>query len=148
MLSQSLARRTPTHVRALSSLSGSSNSSSINNNNDYGSFLIAFFGLGFVTASTVLLPSHVTLADAEPPAVNTKEEISLEEISKNDNKSHGTPCFTHFNGKVYNLTSFIESHPGGKEKIKLACGTKEGVKVWWEIYRQHFDAKVRKKWLV
>lgn len=43
--------------------------------------------------------------------------------SKNDVAKHGSAddCWTIISGSVYNLTSFIPSHPGG-EQIVQACG--------------------------
>jgi len=40
----------------------------------------------------------------------------------------------HLKGKVYDITTFIASHPGGSEKIKLAAG--KGVEPFWALYKQ------------
>jgi len=32
-------------------------------------------------------------------------------------------CWTAINGKVYNLTAWIDQHPGGPEAILSLCGT-------------------------
>jgi len=31
-------------------------------------------------------------------------------------------CWSSINGKVYNLTNWISSHPGGPNKIIMICG--------------------------
>ena len=35
------------------------------------------------------------------------------------------------------MTNFINSHPGGKDKILLAAG--KGVEPYWIVYRQHLN---------
>lgn len=47
-----------------------------------------------------------------------------------DVAQHGTStdCWTAVNGKVYNVTEFIPSHPGGKAIVK-ACG-KDGTSLF------------------
>jgi cytochrome b involved in lipid metabolism len=39
--------------------------------------------------------------------------------------THATPtdCWTTISGRVYNLTPFIASHPGGVARIVALCGT-------------------------
>jgi cytochrome b involved in lipid metabolism len=44
--------------------------------------------------------------------------FSLEEVAKHDNKND---CYMALNGKVYNPTEFINSHPGGGEILE-GCG--------------------------
>jgi sulfite oxidase len=39
---------------------------------------------------------------------------------------------------VYDISSFLSSHPGGKDKISLACG--KNVENFWNLYRQHYDS--------
>lgn len=48
-----------------------------------------------------------------------------------DVASHGSQssCYTAIRGSVYDLTSFIEKHPGGAENIISICG-KDGTKAF------------------
>jgi hypothetical protein len=38
---------------------------------------------------------------------------------------------------VYDVTEFVESHPGGSEKLMLAAGGQ--LEPFWNLYRQHYD---------
>lgn len=42
-----------------------------------------------------------------------------------DVSAHAEPasCWTAINGKVYDVTSFINQHPGGDQRILSLCGT-------------------------
>ena len=43
---------------------------------------------------------------------------SIEEVKKHTSKKS---LWTHFRGDVYDITKFIDNHPGGKDKIMLAA---------------------------
>ena len=56
------------------------------------------------------------------PAENVPEQtsgISKEEVSKH---ADATSCYTIISDKVYDLTSWINKHPGGKQAILSICG--------------------------
>ena len=40
-----------------------------------------------------------------------------------------------YKNKVYDITKFIDNHPGGKDKIMLASG--KGLEPYWNVYKQH-----------
>jgi cytochrome b involved in lipid metabolism len=45
--------------------------------------------------------------------------LSLDEVSKHANK---TSCYTIINSNVYDLTTWIDKHPGGPQRILSICG--------------------------
>jgi cytochrome b involved in lipid metabolism len=45
--------------------------------------------------------------------------LSAQEVAKHNSASD---CWSVVNGNVYNLTSYIQSHPGGQSVIKNICG--------------------------
>lgn len=51
---------------------------------------------------------------------------------------HKTPearIWVTFKGGVYDITEFVENHPGGKDKIMLAAG--KSIEPFWRLYQQH-----------
>lgn len=41
---------------------------------------------------------------------------------------------------VYDITKFIQNHPGGADKIVMAAG--KSVEPFWRIYRQHYNSNL------
>lgn len=56
---------------------------------------------------------------ATPIAGSTDTSYTMVQVA-----THKTPadCWAAVNGKVYNLTSFIQKHPGGDQAILSLCG--------------------------
>ena len=64
--------------------------------------------------------------------------FTREEISKRDGKRGAT--WVTYKDQVYDITEFVNAHPGGAQKIKLAAGA--SVEPFWRIYKQHLDPAV------
>ncbi|XP_043266348.1 sulfite oxidase, mitochondrial [Colletes gigas] len=58
---------------------------------------------------------------------------TLEEVSKHDNKE--ASVWVTFKQGVYDITDFIEKHPGGPSKIIMAAGS--SVEPFWGIFANH-----------
>ena len=59
-------------------------------------------------------------APVTPTPVATKDSgISMAEVQKHNS---ATDCWSVINGQVYDLTSYVGSHPGGASLIKAICG--------------------------
>lgn len=60
------------------------------------------------------------VASVPTPVAPTAGKYTSIEVAK-----HNSPadCWTIVNGSVYNLTSWINQHPGGAGAIKALCGT-------------------------
>lgn len=52
-------------------------------------------------------------------APNTTKQITWQQIKKNNKSSS---CWTVINRKVYNVTPWINQHPGGASRILGLCG--------------------------
>lgn len=51
---------------------------------------------------------------------NIPSGISLADLAKHNKESD---CWVAYSGKVYDITSFLPMHKGGKEKLIPLCGT-------------------------
>jgi sulfite oxidase len=65
-----------------------------------------------------------------------KEELllSTEELKKYNNPND--KILVSYKENIYNITDFINLHPGGSEKIMLAAGN--SIDEYWKIYPQHY----------
>ena len=51
--------------------------------------------------------------------ISTTPSYTLAEVSQHNNE---TSCWTVIDGKIYDITSYIYSHPAGVNKILQGCG--------------------------
>jgi sulfite oxidase len=66
------------------------------------------------------------------------KSFTPEEIKKHNNLDKGV--WVTYKGDVYNVTNFVNSHPGGNEKLMQAAGGP--VEPYWNIYQQHYNQEV------
>lgn len=67
--------------------------------------------------TNIKIVPKVTIPTVSKPVSATSYAQS--ELSKHNNQ---TSCWTAINGKIYDITSFISSHPAGVQKILQGCG--------------------------
>lgn len=90
---------------------------------------LALLGVGFLLLNTndnsVDQPQKASepevqsqTSEAEVTAPNENQIYSLEEVSKHADRND---CWLALHGKVYNVTEFISSHPGGNAILE-GCG--------------------------
>lgn len=72
-----------------------------------------------IGAAAVIGGSSFLGAAAVHAKPNTTKQITFAQVKKN-NKS--TSCWTVVNRKVYNVTKWINQHPGGASRIQGLCG--------------------------
>jgi len=63
---------------------------------------------------------------------------SDEEIKKHNTEKD---AWVSYKGNVYNITKFLDMHPGGKDKIMMAAG--KPIEPFWEIYQQHYSSEIQ-----
>lgn len=65
--------------------------------------------------------SKSNTGSTQPPAVapSTAKTFTMAQVSAHNTK---TNCYTAINGSVYDLTPFINQHPGGVAAISSLCG--------------------------
>jgi cytochrome b involved in lipid metabolism len=95
--------------------------------------LVVVLSLGFILKGSELISSRDMDNDSDSLEMNetgnnsqssvlnvdTSKKFSLSEISKHNTRSD---CWSSINGKVYDLTSWIDEHPGGSDRILGICG--------------------------
>ena len=71
-----------------------------------------------------------------------KKHLNKNFYTDEDIKKHNTEndAWVSYKGSVYNITPFIDSHPGGKDKIMEAAG--KPLEPYWELYQQHYTQDV------
>ena len=67
------------------------------------------------TPSTQVTPSTQSTA----PAENTSKTFTMTEVASHNSASS---CYTAVNGSVYDVTNWINQHPGGAGAILSMCG--------------------------
>jgi sulfite oxidase len=92
-------------------------------------------GGGILSTSSLYL-----LNDDDTPCILDQDfghrplkKYTYEEISKHTSKENG--IWVTYKDSVFDITDFINNHPGGKDKIMLAAG--KGIEPYWDIYKQH-----------
>lgn len=91
--------------------------------------IAAILIIGIVLVVWMLLPAKAVApyytATSTPVVTGTTTAYSMADIAKHANRSD---CWTAVAGKVYDVTTFIPSHPGGEEIVKV-CG-KDGTRLF------------------
>ena len=104
----------------------------------------AFLAVGLASASgdASSAQPHTGLAlRREPRGVLDRRNEAVftsTEVSKNNTAES---CLVTFGDDVYDVTEFIDAHPGGKDRIMMAAGA--AVDPFWAIYQQHMTPEVR-----
>lgn len=67
-----------------------------------------------------------------------EKQFTYEEVSKHNSLDKN--IWVTYKKNVYDITKFIQYHPGGKDKIMLAAG--KDLEPYWNIYRQHLNEDI------
>lgn len=73
-------------------------------------------------ATSKITPSNspISLSNPSPTQIpNSNISLTTSEVAKH---STAQDCWTIVSGKVYNVTSYINSHPGGSQAVMSICG--------------------------
>jgi len=118
--------------------------------------VFAFAGLGLLCGAELWRLSNKSSCDVAPEDDDDEADITPEERKKlpAPGKSDGLPIYTRadvakhtrvedkvwvtYKDGVYDITEFIEGHPGGESKILMAAG--KSVDPYWNVYQQHFNS--------
>lgn len=73
-----------------------------------------------VSASPTMTPAPTPTATPTPTSSGTPAGYTMEQVKINNTS---TKCWSVIDSKVYDLTNWIKSHPGGQGAIISLCGT-------------------------
>ncbi|XP_065175205.1 sulfite oxidase-like [Sycon ciliatum] len=91
---------------------------------------------GVGLAAYLVLKKQPTSHAASKPIAR---EFSLQDVAEHNSLDKGV--WVTYGENVYDVTSFVESHPGGMDKIMLAAG--RDLQVFWSLYAIHQSDEVR-----
>eukprot|EP01059_Diplonema_ambulator_P011008 TRINITY_DN20994_c0_g1_i2.p1 TRINITY_DN20994_c0_g1~~TRINITY_DN20994_c0_g1_i2.p1 ORF type:complete len:528 (+),score=170.87 TRINITY_DN20994_c0_g1_i2:43-1626(+) len=102
--------------------------------------MLAGFGTGayaYTHAKTHKPPTDVYVVPKEAGARRSGlQDYTLDEVRKHNG---GDSIWVTFKDGVYDITDFVEAHPGG-EKILLAAGG--SIEPFWQIYQVHRESSI------
>ncbi|KAG7373502.1 oxidoreductase [Nitzschia inconspicua] len=156
------SRRRFLDIRPISTVTSSSPWTHSNNDNKSSHALsgVAAAMVVAMAASFSMTHDSFTAADASKTAINrrwTPTEVAREDFDEmvsehestqsklpvftsdqvaENNGDDGKPIWVSYGGFCYDITEFVQNHPGGSEKILMAAGS--ALEPYWHIYRQHF----------
>ena len=73
----------------------------------------------------------------DPPPRPDLPTYSIDDVAEHCDESS---LWYTFRGAVYDLTFFINGHPGGTPRLLMAAG--QDLEPYWEVYRQHLRGHV------
>ncbi|RYG65742.1 hypothetical protein EON64_11290, partial [archaeon] len=98
-----------------------------------GRFWMVFLA---ITASSINVA--VAEGDSSTPYIRRSEVAA--------HKTKDTGIWVLYKDGVYDVTSFVTNHPGGKDKIMLAAG--DDIEPYWNVYRQHYNSPLPRELLI
>ena len=96
--------------------------------------IISTFSLTSIFPLSVYNLKNYCLEEKE---VKCPISITQKELLKYNNKERG--IWISYKDSIYDITNFVENHPGGIDKIMLAAG--KPLEPYWNQYRQHIEKK-------
>ena len=90
-----------------------------------------------MTKYNKLLLSNILIGIGGYFLYKQKTNLYHNKFTYDDVKLHNkdSDVWVTYKNNVYDITKFINNHPGGKSKIMLAAGT--AIDPYWNIYKQH-----------
>src|SRR6478609_7702531 len=92
--------------------------------------------IGFVVASCGL--SWVYFKRTRQSVFENDKRFTVDEILKHNNREDG--IWVTRGDSVYDISSFVDNHPGGIDKILLAAG--KSIDPFWKIFSIHHSSYV------
>lgn len=87
----------------------------------------------------ILLGSGALLGSGCFYNMNKKKYYTIEELEEHNKEGD---IWVEHKRKIYNVSDFVNNHPGGKDKILLAGGS--SITPYWNLYKQHNTPEIDK----
>lgn len=92
-----------------------------------------------VGVSAVFLKLFIDRLSPSECSTKKSQEFSREQVSKKKSKDAGG-IWVIYQNNVYDITDFVDNHPGGTSKIMLAAGS--NLEPYWDMYAIHKNDEV------
>ena len=99
----------------------------------------SFFTSSETTSSCAAGDTGVSSSSSSSSSSSEEQFFSRAEVAKHTTPETG--IWVTYKDGVYDITQFVEQHPGGAKRILLAAGS--SVDPFWKLYQQHFTNKVQ-----
>nr|BAU71142.1 sulfite oxidase [Parachlorella kessleri] len=83
------------------------------------------------------------MAPNMPAAEEALPEYERQEVAKHRSREDGGRVWVTYKDGVYDITEFVENHPGGAKRIMMAAGG--AIDPFWSMYQQHNTAQARRR---
>lgn len=121
------------------SILASTSINSNSNNKSWNSFYLLAGAIGLTAAG---LSTNQTYCDAEKPAPPGHPAAILPTISLEEfRKDRDGRIWVTMDGGVYDVTPFLDAHPGGAERIQMVHGS--DLQKFWQVYQLHDRPHIR-----
>ena len=90
--------------------------------------------MNFVKNNFLKISSGISISVGTYYYFNRTPQYTYQEVRQSKK------LLTTYENNVYDITDFVTSHPGGKQKIMLAANTQ--LEPYWNLYKQHFKPEV------
>jgi cytochrome b involved in lipid metabolism len=81
--------------------------------------IILLIGVLIFTIKNMYAPRYATDAEGTSSSTVNMQSYTRMDVSAHENAAS---CYSSINGNVYDLTDWINKHPGGPLKILMLCG--------------------------
>jgi len=102
-------------------------------------FAVTSAGVGYTVISRSSSDTDTSAAQCHALKVSGLPEYDKEEIAKHKSKENGV--WVTYKDGVYDITEWIDQHPGGSVRVMMAAGG--AIDPYWAMYAQHNTDQVR-----
>jgi hypothetical protein len=84
--------------------------------------VVVYFGVSGFSSNTGKLTDYSAATTDLPVSTQDSGRVAMYSLIEVEKHKDASSCWTAVRGGVYDLTAFIDQHPGGADKILQICG--------------------------